>query len=218
MKTTALTTLHELADLPHITISIKLVDRRTNTTHKPITWWDHVRASAYMPIPGLDARGVTPELKLNIEILLVLNLVFFSFYWGLFYFILLLFLSSFCIINFTITIFLSPSLSFLILGYKPLFSLPATLSVPSYPLSSCPHLPLVSSSNPSPHYPFLLHTYLPLTSLLYKLYTTPTSCSPWHNHPRLQQQKYTQTHTRVTKPSSPIVLLPLTHSTSSPPF
>jgi hypothetical protein len=32
-----------------------------NTTHKPTTWQDHVRASAYMPISGLDAEEVTPE-------------------------------------------------------------------------------------------------------------------------------------------------------------
>jgi hypothetical protein len=25
-----------------------------NTTHKPVTWWDHIRASTCMPIPGLD--------------------------------------------------------------------------------------------------------------------------------------------------------------------
>jgi hypothetical protein len=25
-----------------------------NTTHQPVTWWDHIRASTCMPIPGLD--------------------------------------------------------------------------------------------------------------------------------------------------------------------
>jgi hypothetical protein len=37
-KSIALTTLHDLANLPHLTISIKLVDRRQNTTYKPITF------------------------------------------------------------------------------------------------------------------------------------------------------------------------------------
>jgi hypothetical protein len=38
-----------------------------NTTHKPTTWQDHDRASAYMPTPGLDAGRVTPELKLRLK-------------------------------------------------------------------------------------------------------------------------------------------------------
>jgi hypothetical protein len=35
--------------------------------HNPWGGWDHIRASAYMPIPGLDAGGVTPELKLRLK-------------------------------------------------------------------------------------------------------------------------------------------------------
>jgi hypothetical protein len=37
--------------------------KKKNTTHKPITWRDHLRASAFMPIPGLDTGGVTTELN-----------------------------------------------------------------------------------------------------------------------------------------------------------
>jgi hypothetical protein len=62
-KTIALTTLYDLANLLHFIISIKLVDRRTKCYSQAVTWW----ASAYMPIPGLDARGITPELKLRLK-------------------------------------------------------------------------------------------------------------------------------------------------------
>jgi hypothetical protein len=37
-KTIALTTLNDLANLLHLTISIKLVDRRTKHYSQPITW------------------------------------------------------------------------------------------------------------------------------------------------------------------------------------
>jgi hypothetical protein len=74
----------------------------------------------------------------------------------------------------------------------------------SLTLSPCPHVPLPFSLNLSPDYPSFLHTHHPLTNLLYQLYTTPNPCK----HPPLQQQKYTQTHTRTTKlrsrcPTSP---------------
>jgi hypothetical protein len=57
----------------------------------------------------------------------------------------------FCTMNFNITIFLSlflrPLLVLLFWCYNPLFSLPTTLSAPSYPLS--PHV-LITPSYPSP--------------------------------------------------------------------
>jgi hypothetical protein len=69
----------------------------------------------------------------------------------------------FCIINFTITIFLSlflpPSLSLLFLCKNPLFFLQTTLSAPSHALSPpCLHLP--SYSFPNCH-----HTTLPSYTL-----------------------------------------------------
>jgi hypothetical protein len=88
------------------------------------------------------------------------------------------------------------------------------LVIHSFPSST----PLWPSPNLSPHYLSLLHTYHLLTSLEYKLYTTPALCNPWHKHPPLLQQKYTQTHTRVTKPSSPIPLNPPTHPFSCSPY
>jgi hypothetical protein len=75
-----------------------------------------------------------------------------------------------------------------------------------------PYVPLPFSSNLSPHYPSLLHTHHLLTNLLYQHYTTPTPDNLWHKHPTIQQQKYTQTHTGATKPSSP-----LTASLTHPP-
>jgi hypothetical protein len=67
-----------------------------NTTHKPITWWDHIRASAYMPIPGLHAGGVTPELKLRLKYCC-------SWIWCFYYFFLLFF--SVCLFGFGVLIF-----------------------------------------------------------------------------------------------------------------
>jgi hypothetical protein len=58
----------------------------------------------------------------------------------------------------------------------------------------------------------------PLTSLLYQLYTTPAPCNPWHKHPPLQQQKYTQTHARATKPSSSHNSSPTHPPLFQPPF
>jgi hypothetical protein len=54
VKTTVLTTLHKLAVLPHLTIPTNLVDRRTKYHSQASHWWDHIRASSYMSIPGLD--------------------------------------------------------------------------------------------------------------------------------------------------------------------
>jgi hypothetical protein len=82
-----------------------------NTTHKPVTWWDHIRAPAYVQIAVLDAGRVTPELKLRLKFL---NLVFFYCIYCLFVILLWVFnfyfhscFLCFCTINLTITIFSS---------------------------------------------------------------------------------------------------------------
>jgi hypothetical protein len=80
----------------------------------------------------------------------------------------------------------------------------------------CPHLPFPFSLNLSPDYLSLLHTPHLLTNLLHQLYITTTPCNPWHKHPTLQQQKYTQTHTKTTKTSSPCTTS-LTHPPHFPP-
>jgi hypothetical protein len=54
--TTVLTTLHELADIPHLPIATFPVDRNNQillTSQSPDER-DHIRAPAYMPIPVLD--------------------------------------------------------------------------------------------------------------------------------------------------------------------
>jgi hypothetical protein len=61
------------------------------------------------------------------------------------------------------------------------------------------------------HYPSLLHTHHMLIRQLYQLYKIPAPCYPWHKHPPLQKQKYTQTCTRATKPS---IRMPLPSLTS----
>jgi hypothetical protein len=81
---------------------------------------------------------------------------------------------------------------------------PNNLFCPFSPtLSPCSHLLSPFSLNLPPDYSSLLYTHHALTNLVYQIYTTPTPCNPWHKHPLLQQQKYTQTHTRTTKMSSP---------------
>jgi hypothetical protein len=52
-KLIALTTLHDLANLPHLTISNKLVEKGTKHYSQANHLVRPVRASAYMPIPGL---------------------------------------------------------------------------------------------------------------------------------------------------------------------
>jgi hypothetical protein len=93
---------------------------------------------------------------------------------------------------------------------------PTILSSPSHPLSpSVFAWPLLTFPYLSPQYPLLLHIHHPLTSLLYQLYTPPALWNPWHKHPLLQQQNYTQTQTRAPKPSSSNTS---SHTHPTPPF
>jgi hypothetical protein len=195
-----------------------------NTTHKSVTWWDHIRASAYTPIPGLDAGRVTPELKLRLKFYWSWtwwDFFFFCFcllnYCGGFYlYFYSYFLFSFHTINFTITIFSSlfspPSLSLLLLCYNPLFSFPNILSAPS--LSPCLHLPITSSSNLS----MQNHSLLLLTNLLYQIYMTQTSAIP-DTSTLHYNNRSTAKHTQEPQNSAaPTRLLPLTHPTSASLF
>jgi hypothetical protein len=77
---------HELADLSHLTISIKLVNRRAKHYSKSVTCGHHIRASVYMPMQGLGAGGITPDFKQKTKVILFLNLVFI---YCVFFFILL---------------------------------------------------------------------------------------------------------------------------------
>jgi hypothetical protein len=113
-----------------------------------------------------------------------------------------------CIINFTITIliflFLPSSFSLLLQCYDPLLSLPTTLSAPSHPLNPPSSLTLLTSPNLSPQYLFLLHTYHPMTSLLYKLYTTPAPVIPYTStlHYNRNTPKHTQGPQKTAAPIS----------------
>jgi hypothetical protein len=78
------------------------------------------------------------------------------------------------------------------------------------------HLPLLTSPNPSPHYPSLLHTHNLLTSLLNQLHKTQPPAIPNKKCPLLQQQ-CTQTYTRATTQHPPC-LLPYPTTFSYPPF
>jgi hypothetical protein len=138
----------------------------------------------------------------------------------LFFFSLFFFVYS-CIINFIITILLSPfstsSLSLLLLYYNPLLSLKLLflpLLTHSFP---CPHIP---STLPQP---FTTLPFPPKHSPAAEKPTLPTAHNPrllqsLTQTPPLQQQKYIQTYTRATKPSNPITLNLHTHSFSHPPF
>jgi hypothetical protein len=128
-----------------------------------------------VPIPGLDIKGISPELLPSRLNFLLLNLIF-------------------------SVLLTSPSL----FSYP--FSYP--LHFPYFSCATIHRLPLLSFPNLSPHYTSLLQTHHLLTSLLYQPYTCPDPCNPWQKHTPLQQQKYTQTHTRVTKHSNPIPLPP----------
>jgi hypothetical protein len=117
---TALTTLHEMSILPHLTTSTNLVNRRSKYHWKAS---DLVRT--YQSF-HLNTNTRIAYLKNNSSFFLLC--IFFSFY----------FFFYSCIINSIITILLSPfsssSLSLLLLYYNSLFSLPTTLSAPSHPL------------------------------------------------------------------------------------
>jgi hypothetical protein len=187
-----------------------------------------------MPIPGLDARRVTPELKLRLK-----------YYWSWIWCFLLGFFSSFVVV-----VCLFFILSFLFLFYSHILfflSILWTLPSPSFhpsshtltllpppvlksivlllsysfcPLSStpspCPHLPLPFYPNMLPHYHSSLHTQHLLTNLLYQLYTTPTPhiTSTLHYNNR-NIPKYTQD---PQNPAASAPLLSFTHPTSWLPF
>jgi hypothetical protein len=170
-------------------------------------------ASAYMPIPGLDARRITQELKLKLEFYCTESGVYlfiyclFVFYINMgFYFY---FYSYFLSVLLTL-----PSLSSC--PYSHPFSLPPSPVLKSiallpnnsfcsysFTLCSCPHILFHSPPTYNQTIPSSYTLYHLLTNPLYQLYTTSILCYLWHEQSTLQQLKYTQTHTRVKKISSP---------------
>jgi hypothetical protein len=91
------------------------------------------------------------------------------------------FLGFFCIINFTIRIFLflffPTSLSLLFFATIHC-SPPTTLSASFHPLSPMSLPPPLILLQPVTTYPSFLHTHHLLTSLLYQLHTSPDPCNP----------------------------------------
>jgi hypothetical protein len=218
---TALTTLHELAILPHLTTPTNLVDIRSKY-HSQASHLVRPHRSFH-----LSTNTRIRHLRNNSRILLIdWTTEPGSWVWCVcvcvcFFFFLLSF-------SFFISVLLTPSsllsslfsfslLSLLLLYYNLLFSLPTTLSAPSLPLFSLsslshPTLPQTVTTLPS-----LLHTHQLLTSLLYQLHINPDPCNPWHTHP-LRQHKYTKHTQGLQNLATPITLNPPSHSFSHPPF
>jgi hypothetical protein len=226
--------LHDLAKLPHLTISIKLVDRRRKHHSQANHLVRPNQSSAYMPISGLDTRGVTPELKLRLKFYCswtwwVFLLLFFSCWLCLFVcFIvsfLFLFLFSFFFLYYQLYhhhLLIAPVISFTLLPSPVLKSIALQLNysfclfLPT--LSPCLHLPHPLTPNLSPDYISLLHTHHLLTNLLYQLYTTTTPCNPWHKNLHYNNRNILNTH-RSQNPAAPTLLpyspIPLPTSPSS---
>jgi hypothetical protein len=171
---------------------------------------------------SLNAGGITPQLKLRIKFYCSWNWCFFFpivicllYYCGFFIFIFIpTFFSTFYTINFTITILSSllspPSLSLFLLCYNPLVFFPITLS------ALLIHSPHFSSSPNQTTFPFYtLTTCWPTYCTNFTQPQPPiipdTSTLPYNRN--------TPKHTQGPQnPAAPILLLPLTHSTSCLPF
>jgi hypothetical protein len=164
---------------------------------------------------SLNAGGITPQLKLRIKFYCSWNWCFFFSYCYLF--VILLWVFYFYFYSYFLFYFLYYQLH----HHHPLIPTVTPITLPLSPVlqsigllpnySFCTSHPLTSFLIlPQSDYLSLLHTHHLLTNLLYQFYTTTTPYNPWHKHPTLQQ-KYTQTHTRATKPSSPHITSP-THT------
>jgi hypothetical protein len=216
LKTTALTTLHELVILLHLTTPTNLVDRRSNTTHKPVTWWDHI-SFCLNSITRIGHLRNNPRTFINrLNFLWFLKLVFFSVsvfikFFSFFFF----FINS--IITIFLSLFSSSSLSLLLLHYNPLFSLPTTLSAPSHPLSPCLHLPLLPLAT---CYHMTPPSYIFITCWLayYTTYTQPQPPAIPHKNTLHYNNRNTHKHTQEPQnPAAPMPHSPSTHSFSHPP-
>jgi hypothetical protein len=179
-----------------------------------------------MSIPGLDARGVTPELKLRqkfccswtwwffwfcflfVGLFVILLWIFYFYFYSyfLFFFLYYQFHHHYLLIP-----ILTPSFSLLLLCYNPLFSFSTTLSAPSYLLSSLAftfpsYSPLTCHHTNPPSYTF--------TNCCPDYCTNFTQLQTPAIRDTLQQQIYTQTHPRATKP----INLHITSPTHPPYF
>jgi hypothetical protein len=232
-----MTTLHDLANIGTSHFQLKCWEEEQNTIHKPITWWDHFRSSAYMTIHELDARGITPELKLRLKFYCSWTWFFFFFNCDFFpvFFLFVCYIIVGFFLNYFKAIFLFfflyyqlhhhylliPTLTHFTLPPSPVLQSIAFL--PNY--SFCPFSSTLSPClQPSAHPPPTCHhTTLPPTHSppadqpTVPTYITLAPCDPSHK-PTTLQQKYTQTHTRATKSSSPQITSPTHSSHFLPPL
>jgi hypothetical protein len=148
-----------------------------------------------MLIPGSDSKGISPELLLSrLNFLCCCTIFLYYYVFHHYYLILILALFTF-----------SPFLILQPIVLPTNYSSFLPLHIHSLPLSLFPP-PILPQ--PVTTLPSILHTHHLLTRLLYELYTPLAPCNPWHQHPTLEQQKYTEMHTRATKPSSPHISSP----------
>jgi hypothetical protein len=176
-----------------------------------------------MPTPGLDAGGIALKHKLRLKFYCSWT-CFFSWFLFVCYIIvgfLFLFLFSF----FLSVLSTLPSLSSH--PYSHSFTLPpppvlqSIALLPNYsfcPFSSTLSPGLQPSAQPPPtcHHTTLPPTHSPPADQpTVPTYITLAPCDPSHK-PTTLQQKYTQTHTRATKSSSPHIASP-THPPHFPP-
>jgi hypothetical protein len=142
-----------------------------NITHKPVTWWDHARASAYMTISGLDAGRITPELKLRLKFYCSWTCCFLLCFLLFFVCLFVILLWVFYFYSYFLSV-LSTSHQYLLIPILTPFMLPPSpvlqfiVLLPNYSLclflstlSPCLHLTIPSFPNLSPHYASLLHTH-----------------------------------------------------------
>jgi hypothetical protein len=160
--------LHELVILPHFTSPTNLVDRRFkyySQARHLVRPHQSFHLNTNTRIEHLRNNSRTFINRMNF--LWFLNLVFcimFLFFFLSFSFFIPVLLTWSSLFSYAYSHPLhSPSLSCATIHCAPSQLLFLPLLIHSFP---CLHLPFLSTSNLSPHYPSLLHTYHLLTSLL----------------------------------------------------
>jgi hypothetical protein len=213
VKTTALTTLHELADLSHLQIATNPVDGGNQillTNQSPVT--PHQSFCLYTNIRIENLRNNSRTLTKKLNFLLFLYLLFFIFFLWLFFF---------CI-DFTNTIFLS---LFLSLHFPSFFCATSIVLPPNY--SFCPfssiislflYLLLLSSSTchhtTPPSYRLTTHWPINYTNCTQSQPPAIPNTSTLHYNNR-NRHKHTQ---GSQNPAAPTPFPPLNHLFSCIPF
>jgi hypothetical protein len=149
VKTTALTTLHNLAVLPHLTIPTNLVERRNQILPQRL----HLHANTRIGHLRKNSRTFTKRLNF----MWFLNLAFFITSFLILIFIIPALLTSPSLFSYPYSYPLHfPSFSCAIIHCSPSHLLFLPLLILFFPHL---HLSLLSFPTLSPHYPSLLHTH-----------------------------------------------------------